>query len=232
MWNLVPCRCRAVCARRSTRATLDANFTNEGGLAGTWRYLRNAAGLWLIEECRRAGQNRVARSATRTLASGGLICPRLRWLFDVDDPALFLPGDMPIAIQRAVSRVGSVPATPGDIARCILESLALRYRKTLVLSLDLTGRTISEIRLFGGGSRSAALSANGGRVRTTGHRRPAEATAIGNALAQMLALGEITSSGRGTRRGQSLASAVESTSRATTSGWAEAEARLRPAHSI
>ena len=163
-----------------TEAARQANFTNERGVGGRTRFLRNVAGLWLFEECLRdwGFEQRAAliRKAAR-LAPGG---PTI----DPDDPALFAPGDMPERIvELAVGRGNSLD--PPEIVRCIFDSLAAVYARTLREASALADREIDVVHIVGGGSRNGLLcqlTADAVGLRVVAG--PAEATAFGNVAVQ------------------------------------------------
>jgi rhamnulokinase len=171
--------------------TLAANYTNEVGVSGKIRFLKNIAGLWLLQECRKAwmleGREYSYEHLTR-LAS------EARPFSAAIDPDAFLePGDMPEKIAAWCRGKGqAAPETDGEFARAILESLALRYRNVVENLEALTGRKIDVIHIVGGGSRNALL--NQFVADCTGRRvvaGPSEATAIGNILVQALGAGEL-----------------------------------------
>lgn len=172
-----------------------ANLTNEGGVAGTFRLLRNVNGLWLLEECRRtwAAEGRVWEFAE--LVEMAAQAPPLRSLVDSNDPVFLLPGDMPARIREFCAATGQeVPGTPSEVVRCVLESLALKYRQTIELLTTATGVRPPEVHLVGGGVRNALLcqwtaDATGLPVIAG----PVEAAEIGNLAVQAMALGEIGS---------------------------------------
>ena len=171
------------------------NFTNEIGFGGSTRFLKNIIGLWLLQESRREwacrGQNldyaEINRLAEQAEPFRSLINP---------NAARFLkPDNMPAKIAAYCRETDQPePATPGQVARCILESLALLYRHVLDDIEQLTGREIARLHIVGGGSQSALLNqftANAtGRSVLTG---PVEATAIGNLLIQAIAMGDLDS---------------------------------------
>ncbi len=170
---------------------LRLNFTNEGGVNNTIRLLKNVAGLWLWQECKRQWRD-YSWDALITLAAQAA---PLRSVIDPDDAAFLNPTDMPEAIRSYCRRVGEpVPDSVGEMARCCLESLALKYRHVIESLESLTGREIKTIRIVGGGSQNKLLcqfTADAAqRVVAAG---PVEATALGNALAQAMALKEIDS---------------------------------------
>ncbi len=165
----------------------DLNFTNEGGVCGTIRVLKNIAGLWLLQSCMRSWtgvsyedlMNAAAREAPFTS------------LIDPDDPAFLNPPDMLQAIAAYCARTGQpAPASPPAYARAIFESLALKYREVLESLEEITGRRFREIRVIGGGSRNHLLNQftadATGRTVIAG---PTEATALGNIAMQVLASG-------------------------------------------
>ncbi len=171
--------------------SLAANYTNEVGVSGKIRFLKNIAGLWLLQECRKAwkleGREYSYEELTR-LAS------EARPFSAAIDPDAFLePGDMPAKIAAWCRGKGHAPpATDGEFARAILESLALRYRNVMENLEALAGRRIEVIHIVGGGSRNALL--NQFVADCTGRRvvaGPSEATAIGNILVQAMGAGEL-----------------------------------------
>jgi rhamnulokinase len=178
-----------------TDMAMRANFANEGGLAGRIRFLRNVTGLWLLQECRRTwalggrdyGYEELAALAEKTPPFGPLIDP---------NAPLFLPhGDLPSRIFQYCRATGQEPpVTPGEVARCVLESLALAYRSAIEEAERLTGRRVRTIHVVGGGAQNALL--NQLTADATGRpvlAGPVEATAIGNLLVQAFALGHLSS---------------------------------------
>lgn len=172
---------------------LAANFTNEAGVAGTTRFLKNSAGLWILQECRRVWSEEGKHFSYSELTDLAIKSKPFATLIDPDDPIYAQPGDMPKRIRTACSNTGQPsPETPGAIARCILDSLALCYAETLDKASDITGQSIDTLHIVGGGCRNTLL--NQITANTTGRRTvagPEEATAIGNALLQAIALGGI-----------------------------------------
>ena len=170
---------------------LDQNLTNEIGAAGKVRFLKNIAGLWLLQECRRAwaleGVEYTYEELVRLAGEMG----SARVLIDVD--AFLEPGDMPRKIAaHCRARGHTPPETPGEFTRTILESLAERYRQVLE-SLELAaGRRFDVIHIVGGGSRNTLLNQlvadATGRTVIAG---PSEATAIGNVLIQAIGAREL-----------------------------------------
>lgn len=177
------------------------NFTNEGGVGGTIRFLKNIAGLWLVQECRR-----IWREMGQALAWDQLVamaqesCP-LHSFIDPDDPCFVAPGDMPEAIRQFCHQTGQeVPQTNGAVIRCALESIALRYRSVLDSLAELTGARLETIHIVGGGAQNQLLcqmAADACRCQVLAG--PVEATALGNALVQAITAGEIESVAEGRR---------------------------------
>jgi len=170
-----------------------ANFTNEAGYGGTTRFLKNISGLWLLQECRRAWT--APEYGYEQLTGLALEAASLRSLIDPTCANLAKPGGMPRKIQELCEQRGEpVPETPGQITRCILESLALTYRAAFEQLRDLTGRALNRLHIVGGGSRSPLLNqAAANAIGCPVIAGPVEATAIGNVLAQAIALGAIDS---------------------------------------
>ncbi len=171
-----------------------ANFTNEGGVYGTFRLLRNVTGLWLVQGCRRRW-GLEGREAYSQLTEAAASAEPLVAMVDPDDPAFFNPPDMVAAIERRLAETGQrTPATPGALVRCILESLALKYRQVLETLAAIRGQEAEVVHIVGGGSNNALLcqftaDATGLPVVAG----PAEGTSIGNILVQAITAGAIAS---------------------------------------
>ncbi len=176
-------------------AAYEANLTNEGGVDGTYRLLKNVMGLWLVQQSRAVWRAAGSDHDYETLARMCVQAEPFRSLIDPDDASFLPPGDMPARIREFCERTQQpVPQTVGEVMRAIYESLALKYRLTLDKLCSLTGRRVERIHIVGGGSRSALLSQMTAdacnRVVLAG---PVEATALGNAIVQLIALGEFES---------------------------------------
>ncbi|MBN1259913.1 MAG: rhamnulokinase [Anaerolineae bacterium] len=178
-----------------TPASLAADMTNEGGIEGTFRFLKNIMGLWLIQECRRswaqAGQTytytELSEMAATALPFRSLIVPGA--------PGFLAPADMPAAIQQFCAASGQpAPESRAATARCVLESLALEYRRVAEILDRLVGHRLPVIHIIGGGAQNQLLNQftadAAGRPVIAG---PAEATAMGNILIQARALGYLKS---------------------------------------
>jgi rhamnulokinase len=172
---------------------LEYNFTNEGGVGGTIRLLKNIMGLWLIQECRRAWENEGTSYTYEALMKMAEEAPAFAAIVNPDDDSFILPPHMPRALADFCRKTGQeAPASPGGIVRCALESLALRYRWVLEKLEELIGKRLDVIHVVGGGSQNTLLcqlTADAcNRVVVAG---PVEATAIGNVLVQAIGLGLI-----------------------------------------
>jgi rhamnulokinase len=176
-------------------AVREANFTNEIGYGGSVRFLKNIIGLWMVQECRRAWARQGQEYDYATLTRLAAAAPPFAALVNPADPRFIPPGDMPGRIAEFCRQTGQpAPATPGAVIRCVLESLALLYRRTLRQIEALTGRRIARLHIVGGGSQNHLLNqftANALQIPViTG---PVEATAAGNVLVQAIALGHLPS---------------------------------------
>ncbi len=229
-WSLAGLELDAPVLTEESRA---ANFTNERGVDGTVRYLRNIMGMWLLEECRRAWErNGISPSLAELLADAARARP-FASVVDPDDPVFLAPGDMPSRIDEALTRTGQpLPDGPGGYVRCVLESLALAHRRTLREAARLAGREVTRIHLVGGGSRNELLcqwTADATGVPVTAG--PAEATALGNVLLQARAhglVGNLADMRRLVARTQELR---HYSPRGDESAWERAADRLEAARS-
>jgi rhamnulokinase len=174
---------------------LEYNFTNEGGVFGTWRLCKNITGLWLVQECRRAwrreGEELSYDELTRLAAESEPFVA----VIDPDSKEFLHPGDMPSRIQKYCMNTNqTVPETKGQIIRVALEGMALKYRWVLERLEELTGKRLDPIHIIGGGTKNRLLNqlAADATCRTvvTG---PVEATAIGNILMQAIGLKHLDS---------------------------------------
>jgi rhamnulokinase len=174
-----------------TEASRRAGFTNEAGLDGRIRYLHNVTGLWLLQESLRgwAAAGRPAELAA-LLAQAAQLAP-LTSVVDTDDPVFLAPGGMPARLAAACVRAGDpAPQYPAEVTRCILDSLALAYRRTIIRAQELSGRHADVIHMVGGGVKNdllCQLTADACGLPVIAG--PVEAAALGNALAQARALG-------------------------------------------
>jgi rhamnulokinase len=191
-WSLIGVESRQAVINAKTLAF---NFTNEGGVCNTIRLLKNITGLWLIQECRRVWQQEGSQLSWNDISVMAATAPAFTAVLDVDAQDFLAPGDMPARIRDYCARTGQpVPGDRGTIARVVFESLALRYRHVQEMMDDLVGRRIGTLHIVGGGSQNRMVNQFAadclGRPVVAG---PVEATAIGNLLMQMLAMGAIGS---------------------------------------
>ncbi len=180
-------------------ASLKYNFTNEGGVGGTFRLLKNIMGLWLVQECRRtwAAQGRSYDYAELMALADA--APAFQSIVVPSDERFLAVGDMPVRLRGFCEQTAqSVPVTPGAVIRCALESLALEYRWVAERLDELVGQRHSVIHIIGGGAKNALLNTftadATGRLVLAG---PVEATALGNVLVQALAVGRLSSLAEG-----------------------------------
>jgi rhamnulokinase len=170
------------------------NFTNEGGVGGTYRFLRNVMGLWLLQRCREAWAGERVCSY-KELAAMAAEAPRFRAIIDVDHESFLNPPSMPEAISSYLRKTGQqAPQGHAGLVRMILEGLALRYREVLEQFREMRAQTINRIHVVGGGARNRLLcqftaDATGLPVIAG----PVEATAAGNVLVQAMGLGLLSS---------------------------------------
>jgi rhamnulokinase len=170
------------------------NFTNEGGVGGTIRFLKNIAGLWLVQGVRRSFARRGQEFSYAELTQLAAQAPPLQVLVEPDDPSFSAPDDMAQAIAEYAARTGQpVPQNEGAFVRCCLESLALKYRWTFERLEELRGAPLQVLHIVGGGTQNELLSQLTsdclGRPVVTG---PVEATAAGNILTQAMGQGAIS----------------------------------------
>lgn len=207
-------------------AARTANITNEGGVEGTYRLLKNIVGLWLVQESRRAWAAQGQQYDYDTLVSLANNAPPFVALIDPDAPEFLPPGDMPARIRDYCVRTRQpIPQDAGAITRCIFESLALKYRFVLDRLIGLTGQTVDVLHIIGGGSNNKPLcqmAANA--INREVLAGPAEATGLGNALMQLVALGKLDSVAQG--REVVRASVTPAHYAPHPAGWDEAYGRF------
>lgn len=175
--------------------SLALNYTNEGGVKGTTRFLKNIMGLWLVQECRRQWMREGTEYNYTQLTQMAADAKAFGPIVDPDDAPLLSPGDMPAKIAAFCKKSGqAAPASPGEFVRCCLESLALTYRKTLEGLERAQGKRIDVIHIVGGGCQNELLNQMTadacGRTVVAG---PVEATAAGNILTQAMGTGDVKS---------------------------------------
>lgn len=187
-WSLVGVERGAPVTSDAARA---ANFSNELGVDGTVRFLRNVMGLWLLQESVRTWERAgVAVDLPRLLDEAAQL-PGGRSVVDPDRPQFLPPGDMPARLQAECRRIGAeVPESPAELTRCILDSLAAAYRRTVRQAAELSGTPVEVVHLVGGGAQNALLcqlTADACELPVVAG--PVEAAAYGNVLVQARAAG-------------------------------------------
>lgn len=177
-----------------------ANFTNERGVDGTIRYLRNVGGLWLLSESMRSWEQDAADAGTpaaapdlAALLAGAAAEPAGGPLIDVDSADFIAPGNMPARIQAAVSAKGAtLESRPAAVVRCILDSLAGAYARTVRQAQELSGQPVEVVHIVGGGSQNTLLcQLTANAVGLPVMAGPVEATALGNVLVQARTAGAV-----------------------------------------
>jgi len=189
-WSLMGIETRKPLIDKKTEAM---NFTNEGGVEGTFRFLKNITGLWLLEQCRKEWEQE--NYSYEQLVNMAKAEKPFQYFVDPDFPDFLNPENMVTAISNYCSRTGQkTPETIGQFVRCIFESLAMKYRYTMELLKKVSPHPIEKLHVIGGGSKNAYLcqfTANAiGMPVIAG---PAEGTAMGNLLVQAMALGHLNS---------------------------------------
>lgn len=189
-WSLVGVELRRPVLTEASRA---ANFTNERGVDGTTRYLRNVGGLWLLSECQRTWAQQGYRPPIGALLHSAAALRQGGPQINADDPYFIAPDNMPERIRAAVRATGAVLSDqPAAIVRCILDSLAAGYARTVADAERLAGVAVGVVHIVGGGSQNKLLCQL--TAEATGKpviAGPAEATALGNILVQARAAGAI-----------------------------------------
>lgn len=178
----------------------ELNFTNEGGIEGTTRFLKNICGMWIYERCRKEWKDQATANQAdqASLAHGALIeevmkQPAFQSIINPDDAVFANPSSMVDAIQQYCEKTGQyVPKTHGEICRCIFESLALRYRQIFTWLKEFADFDIHVLHIIGGGSLNAYLNQfTANSCGVTVLAGPQEGTAIGNILLQAKASGHV-----------------------------------------
>jgi rhamnulokinase len=189
-WSLAGVEIRRPIISDRTRV---ANITNEGGYDGTIRFLRNVAGLWVIQSCRRSWADEGTPLTYPELVDAAQTAPGLRSIINPDAPQFHDGEDTPGRIREYCRLDGQpVPETVAEIARCVFDSLALSYRHVVTDLRDIADVAVPTINIVGGGANNALLSQlTADAVGTPVVCGPVEATALGNAAVQLVALGEL-----------------------------------------
>ena len=173
-----------------TEEALVYNFTNEGGVFGTWRLSKNIMGLWLVQECRREWMRQGDELSFDALTEAAAKSEAFLSVIDPDDVEFLHPGDMPSRIQKFCQDTDQpMPQTKGQILRVALESIALKYRFVLERLEELSGKHLDPLHIIGGGTQNRLLNQfTADATKRTVVTGPVEATAIGNVLMQAIGL--------------------------------------------
>ena len=177
-----------------TDASFRYDFTNEGGVCGKIRFLKNIMGLWIVQECRRQWKREGKEFSFDDLETAARNATPHRSFIDPDDLSFAPPGNMPRRIREFCEKTGQpVPETEGEIIRCAMESLALKCRMVVDALEDVQGKKLEAVHMLGGGIKDTMFcefvaSATGKKVLAG----PVEATSTGNALMQLMAMGKIS----------------------------------------
>ncbi|MDR0285032.1 MAG: rhamnulokinase [Propionibacteriaceae bacterium] len=189
-WSLVGLELDRPVLTEGSRA---ADFTNELGLDGTVRYLRNVMGLWVLTESQREWARQGLATDLAALLAAAAALPALTTVVNMEDPRLLPPGDMPSRLAALARETGQLPpGTPAEVTRCILDSLALDYRRVIRQAQTLADAAVEVVHIVGGGCRNQLL--NQLTAEATGLpvvAGPAEGTALGNLLVQARAVGAL-----------------------------------------
>jgi rhamnulokinase len=228
-WSLVGLELDSPVLSEASRA---ANFTNELGVDGTVRYLRNVMGLWVLSESIRTWDAAGLPADLADLLAAAARVPALTTVVDVDDAAFLPPGDMPSRIAAAAARTGQAPPqSQAETVRCILDSLALAYRRAVREAAQLSGQEVAVVHVVGGGVRNellCQLTADATGLPVVAG--PVEAAALGNVLVQARAAGVLTGDLTALRvvgaRGQALRRYEPGVLVRDDARWAAAEERL------
>ncbi|BCW50221.1 rhamnulokinase family protein [Arthrobacter sp. StoSoilB13] len=190
-WSLVGVELDAPVLSEASRK---ANFTNERGVDGTIRYLRNVGGLWLLSECQRSWAAQGFSQSLTSLLDAAAALPAGGPQINADDPVFTAPDNMPDRIRSAVRNTGALlPDRPAAVVRCIMDSLAAGYARTLADAERLAGRGVDVVHIVGGGSQNRLLcQLTADATAKPVVAGPVEATALGNVLVQARAAGVVT----------------------------------------
>jgi rhamnulokinase len=212
-----------------TQEAMEANFTNEGGFGGRTRLLKNVMGLWILQECRRQWAREGKDYSYEELAHLAEDAPSAGPLVDPDHSTFLSPGDMPARIRSFCEETGQdPPEEPASVARCVFESLALKYRHAIEQAESLAGRAIGTVNVVGGGSQNSLLC----QLTSDATRRlvlagPVEATALGNLMVQAYARGHLSSLGEIREAVRSSVEVHEYEPQGKEHSWQEAYEKLR-----
>ncbi len=210
-----------------TEESLAFNLTNEGGVERTYRLLKNVMGLWIVQELRREWERRGEALAYDALTRLAAEAAPFQAFIDPDDPSFFRPGDMAERVRAYAEKTGQrPPESLGELVRCVLESLALKYRYVIDRLERAAGQKVEVVHVVGGGSQNRLLNqmtaSACGRMVLAG---PVEATALGNVVMQAVGQGALSSVAEG-RKAIRASFVLEEYSPERTEAWSEAYERF------
>ena len=196
-WSLIGCECDAPI---TTEKSMRDELSNELGANGKINYLKNISGLWLIQQLKKDFKAQGKDYSYADMEQLAKDAPR-HCFIDADDPAFSQPGDMPQKIARRCAETGqALPQNDGELIRTVYESLAMKYRFAIKQLAENTGKEFGALYLLGGGSKDSLLCRlTADRTEIPVKAGPAEATALGNIMLQLIALGDIKSINEGRR---------------------------------
>lgn len=205
----------------------ELNYTNEGGINNNVRLLKNIMGLWINQECKRHWEKLGETVSFDELDGGAMAAKPFACIIDVDDQRFFEPNGMPDKIRDYCAETGQyVPQTKGEIVRCIMESLALKYRQAIAGLEEIVGYRIPALHIVGGGCKNKILSQfTANAINRPVYAGPVEATAIGNLAAQLISLGAIGTLAEA-RQVVRNSFAIEEYVPSETAAWDDAYAKL------
>lgn len=176
-------------------AVYEANLTNEGGVGGKFRFLKNIMGLWLVQQCRETWEAHGRSYSYDQLVDMAASVDPFRSFIDPDDIAFFPPGDMPSRVRAHCAELGEpVPETDAQVMAAIYAGLAYKYRYALEHLIEVSGQQVDRMHIIGGGSQNSVLcQMTANVINRPVYAGPVEATALGNAIVQLMALGELGS---------------------------------------
>jgi rhamnulokinase len=177
-----------------TEESMTMNFTNEGGVEGTTRFLKNIMGMWLIQECKRIWDEE-KEMEWQEIVDLCTEAEHFKCFINPDNSVFLNPGNMPKAIQEYCAATNqAIPETKGEIARCIYDSLVLKYKFTITQIESLTGKPIEKLHIIGGGANNKMMNQlTADAIGIPVLAGPTEATATGNLMLQAKAVGAVQS---------------------------------------
>ena len=214
-----------------SEAAFMANVTNEGGVYGTYRLLKNVMGLWILQQCRNTWRQEGTKHDYGELVAMAGSAPPLVSIINPNSSTFLAPGNHPQRIRDLCRESGQrVPESKGEIVRTVLESLALAYRDVLETLIEVSGRKVEVIHIVGGGSQNALLNqmtADAAGIPVVAG--PVEATVTGNALVQLIALGELQDIRQARQLVREMENVLVHYEPSGAAGWQEAYGRYKMA---